>query len=233
MSDLILEFAGDRWQLRDPDQPKILPVSVDFLTRDVQRRLKEPKGSQLLFRAVNAPETKTILDATAGLGGDSLMLASWGFEVTACEQNEKIFRLLEDGVKRLTEAAINEHVELASVANNLKVLNIDAVKKMSEPSESVFDIIYLDPMYPDLKSSALPKKEMQLLRKLFANSQSQDDSDQETLKILELALKVAKKRVVLKRPPAAGKVLHPSHSFEGKAVRFDIYTVSGERVREA
>lgn len=213
---MILEFADGRWQLRDPEQPKILPVSVDFLARDVQRRMKEPKGGQLLFRAVNAPDVKTILDATAGLGGDSIQLASWGFEVIACERNEKVFKLLEDGAKRLQEAA-QANNELKTAAKNLKVFNSDAREKMQELKP---DVIYLDPMYPDLKSSALPKKEMQLLRKLFTDV----DPEKETLDLLDQALKSANKRVVIKRPPAAPVLYKPSHSLEGKAVRFDIYT---------
>ena len=207
MSELILEFVDDRWQLRDPDQPKVHPVCVDFLSTDVQRRMKEPKGGQLLYRAVQAPEVKTVLDATAGLGGDSIQLASWGFEVIACERNEKVFKLLEDGLRRFKDK---------NAGDSLKVFNIDARTKMKEVKP---DVVYLDPMYPDLKSSALPKKEMQLLRKLFGDI----DPENETTELLNEALKWAKLRVVLKRPPAAPQIGKPSHSLEGKAVRFDIY----------
>ncbi len=209
MSELVLEFKDNRWQLSDPEQPKILPVVVDFLASDVQRRMKEPKGGQLLYRAIHTPEVKTVLDATAGLGGDSVQLASWGFEVFACERNEKVFKLLEDGVRRLNEV---------SQFPNFKLFNVDAREKMKEVAP---DVIYLDPMYPDLKSSALPKKEMQLLRKLFTDV----DPEKETLSLLDQALRSAKKRVVLKRPPAAPILYKPSHSLEGKAVRFDIYVI--------
>lgn len=209
MSQLVLEFVDDRWQLKDPDQPKLHPISVDFLAKDIQRRLKEPKGSQLLYRAVNAPETKTVLDATAGLGSDSVLLAAWGFEVFACERNEKVFKLLEDGCRRLRE-------KNPDLADRLKVLNENSIEKMQVLKP---DVIYLDPMYPDLKSSALPKKEMQLLRKLF----EEVDPEKETLDLLNQAVKSAKKRVVLKRPPLAPVILKPLHSLEGKAVRFDIY----------
>lgn len=210
MSELVLEFVDDRWQIRDPDQPKVHPVYVDFFATDVQRRMKEPKGGQLLFRAVNASDAKTILDSTAGLGQDSILLASWGFEVVACERNEKVFKLLNDGVRRLREK---------STEFTLTVFNEDARKKMAELKP---DVVYLDPMYPDLKSSALPKKEMQLLRKLF----NEVDPEQETLELLDQALKFARKRVVLKRPPAAPILYKPSHSLEGKAVRFDIYVTN-------
>jgi 16S rRNA (guanine1516-N2)-methyltransferase len=210
---LILEFSEDRWQLRDPEQPKVHPVSVDFLASEFQRRLKEPKGSQLLFRAIG--QATSVFDATAGLGSDSFLLASWGFKVTACERNEMIFQLLSDGVERLKLAAVNDP-NLQKIFENINLINEDSLHALAKAD---VDVVYLDPMYPDLKGSALPKKEMQLLRKLFIGV----DPERETSEVLEAALKAAKKRVVLKRPPAAPEIKKPSHSLEGKAVRFDIY----------
>lgn len=222
---LVLEFIEDRWQLRDPEQPKVLPISVDFLSKEFQRRVKEPKGTQLLFRAIG--EASTVFDATAGLGSDSFLLASWGFKVTACERNEIIFKLLTDGFDRLKTAATRDET-LSHIVKNLNFINCDSKLYLTEAAtvsetetETEFDVVYLDPMYPDLKGTALPKKEMQLLRKLFVDV----DPENETKLILEAALKAAKKRVVLKRPPSAPEIKKPSHSLEGKAVRFDIYKI--------
>lgn len=215
MSDLLIEFIDGRWQLRDPEQPKIHPISVDFSDREFLKRLKEPKTRQLLFKAVNHANVKTVFDATAGLGSDSALIASWGFQVTACEQNEKVFKLLEDGLQRLKNSAI-ENPLFQTIAANLKLIHGNSIEQVQKQKP---EVIYLDPMYPDLKSSALPKKEMQLLRKLFLDV----DPKEETLKLLQTALDSATKRVVLKRPPAAEILLKPSHSLEGKAVRFDVY----------
>ena len=87
--------------------------------------------------------------------------------------------------------------------------------------ESCPDIIYLDPMYPEegRSKSALPKKEMQIFRRLLG-----DDHDTEAL--FELALSASRTRVVVKRPlsaPALGG--RATHSFEGKTARFDMYLV--------
>ncbi|HBO39366.1 MAG TPA: DNA polymerase I, partial [Pasteurellaceae bacterium] len=80
------------------------------------------------------------------------------------------------------------------------------------------DVVYLDPMYPHKQKSALVKKEMRVFQHLVGA-----DSDADEL--LEPALKMAKKRVVVKRPDYAeffaGK--EPHFSRETKNHRFDIY----------
>ena len=81
-------------------------------------------------------------------------------------------------------------------------------------------VIYLDPMFPQKKKSSLPRKEMVLFRSLVG-----DDTDSEEL--LQIALKTAKERVVVKRPLKSAPILkEPQHSFEGNSVRYDLYLVS-------
>jgi 16S rRNA (guanine1516-N2)-methyltransferase len=83
-------------------------------------------------------------------------------------------------------------------------------------------VIYLDPMYPEegRSESALPKKAMQMFRKLVG-----DDLD--ATAAFTVALKVARERVVVKRPghalPLGGR--EPTHRFEGKTARYDMYLV--------
>lgn len=84
------------------------------------------------------------------------------------------------------------------------------------------DVVYLDPMYPEegRSKSALPKKTMQMFRRLL-------DGDEDANELWEAAMKVALKRVVVKRPlhaPSLG-TKKPNHSFEGKTARFDLYLV--------
>ena len=75
-------------------------------------------------------------------------------------------------------------------------------------------------MYPHRKKSASVKKNMQILQKLLG----QDDDTQE---LLEVALKVAKKRVVVKRPKGAGNLtdIKPTYLVESKKTRYDIYII--------
>jgi 16S rRNA (guanine1516-N2)-methyltransferase len=81
------------------------------------------------------------------------------------------------------------------------------------------DVIYLDPMFPQRDKSAAVKKEMALFQLLLAAEP--DDSDE----LLAWALTRDVARVVVKRPLRAGTLggIEPSHTIEGKAVRYDVH----------
>ena len=82
------------------------------------------------------------------------------------------------------------------------------------------DVVYLDPMFPERTKHALVKKEMRLFRDVVG-----DDMDADAL--MELALEVARKRVVVKRPRKADSVAgrKPGYQLLGKSSRFDVYPV--------
>ena len=84
------------------------------------------------------------------------------------------------------------------------------------------EIIYIDPMHPIRKKSALVKKEMRLLRDIVG-----DDPDSGDL--IELALKRATKRVVLKWPLSADSIsglVSPTHQIIGKTTRYDVFMIN-------
>ena len=87
--------------------------------------------------------------------------------------------------------------------------------------EMDFDIIYLDPMFPERRKSAKVKKEMQYLQRLTNNLKIE--------RMFELALNSRAKRVVVKRPSSAEPLLaqKPHHSSQSKSMRFDVYLTSG------
>jgi 16S rRNA (guanine1516-N2)-methyltransferase len=221
ISDLKLEWIDHKLSLSDPDQPRLKPFSVDFLTSEFLRRLKEPLSKQLLIKAIGARSKKShsgfkVLDATAGLGTDSVLCAAAGFHVSAFERSPIVFQLLQDGVER----ALKAEVEWTS---RLQIQNEDSFKYMSaqvQTKKEPMDCVYMDPMYPEAKKAALPRKEMQILRKLL-----KFESDEVNLKLLEAALAYAGERVVCKRPPSAPFIggQKPHHSVSGKAVRYDVY----------
>jgi 16S rRNA (guanine1516-N2)-methyltransferase len=79
------------------------PVRVDFLTGKAKHRLNYGGGKgQLLAKAVgiNKRAGLKVLDATAGLGQDSFVLASLGCEVTLLERSPIVRALLIDGMQR-------------------------------------------------------------------------------------------------------------------------------------
>jgi 16S rRNA (guanine1516-N2)-methyltransferase len=87
------------------------------------------------------------------------------------------------------------------------------------------DAFYIDPMYPPRNSSALPKKDIQILRQLLVGDLKEDPVVRETnlRSLIELCLQKTKKRVVLKRPIWLEPIIEPKVSFEGKLVRYDVY----------
>ncbi len=102
---------------------------------------------------------------------------------------------------------------------DIKIYNIDSkdyLKKLD--IENYPDVIYFDPIFPEKTKTALSKKSSRLLKQVVG-----DDLD--SAEVFELALKKAKKRVVVKRPKHANTItaLKPDIVFEGKAVRFDVY----------
>ena len=92
---------------------------------------------------------------------------------------------------------------------------------MSHLSEKP-DIIYLDPMFPVSKKSALVKKEMQVLQALLGV----DDNGE---LLFFLAKQQAKKRVVVKRAKTAPFLADekPDQQYFGKSTRYDVYFKGG------
>lgn len=175
------------------------------------RRRIQGGRRQLLARAVGLHKDPAlhVLDATAGLGRDAITLAALGARVMLAERNETVYALLVDARER----ALRDPAT-AAAAGRTEIACADGRKLMDPPAR--FDVVYLDPMYPERGKAALAKKELQLLRELTGG-----DPDADAL----LACANARRRVVVKRPlsaPAlAGRA--PSLALRGTQARFDIY----------
>ncbi|MGK0500330.1 MAG: 16S rRNA (guanine1516-N2)-methyltransferase [Oceanicoccus sp.] len=191
------------------------PVRVDFLSGGAEHRRKQG-GGELLVKAVagNKQKPPTVLDATAGLGRDSFVLASNGYSVTMCERSPIIAALLEDGLRR---AQHSDDIELQDIISRMTLIKRDAVSHMGS-IESV-DAVLIDPMFPPSKKSALVKKEMQAFHSVVG---ADTDSD----RLMAAALAVVKYRLVVKRPKKAEHLAgkKPNFAVSGKSVRFDIYS---------
>ncbi len=152
----------------------------------------------------------TAIDATAGLGEDSLILAAAGFSVKLYEYNPVIAALLKDALRRAADIP-----ELKDAVDRMEVFEEDSLEVLPYLTERP-DVILLDPMFPARKKSALVKKKLQLLQKL-----ERPCADEAAL--LDAAIAAGPRRVIIKRPPKgpylAGR--KPSFSIRGKAVRFD------------
>ena len=233
------EGEESRLVLRDLQDSKKQPLYVDFTSGAVIHRLKHGLSKNQPFsRALGlkgGDEPLRVIDATAGLGVDAFFLAALGCHVRAVERSPIAFALLADGFRRLellldrgkfdegmfTQKAVDV---LRVVRSHLSFERGDAAHILAELTDASDqsqrpDVVYLDPMYPDegRSKSALPKKGMQIFHRLIG-----DDGDARD--IFDLALRCARKRVVVKRPLYAAPLLeNPTHIFEGKTARFDMY----------
>ncbi len=200
------------------------PIIVEFTGGAVDHRRKFGGGKgQMIAKAVGI---KTgcyphVLDATAGLGKDSFVLASLGCRVTMLERSPVVQALLDDGLERAHTFATNEDPELLSILRRMRLVKQDSHQYLSSLDAAQFpDVIYLDPMFPERQKSADVKKEMAAFHSVVGKDEDADS-------ILPLALTRVNYRVVVKRPRKASFLNSqaPSYQLEGKSSRFDIYTV--------
>lgn len=216
--DYVLVFTPNYLGLQKTSESKFAPFYIDFIGGKIQYRSQAANlRNELLARAMGqTPATHPrIVDVTAGLGRDSFILATLGFEITLLERSPIIYALLRDALNRarMIEA-------FAPIIARMQLIQSDAIHWLAQ--QTLFDrpdVIYLDPMFPIRKKSASVKKEMVILQELLGK-----DEDSETL--FRQALACAGKRVVVKRPRLAVNITEtdkPNFSLTGKSSRFDIY----------
>ena len=215
-----------------------------------------------------------LLDATAGMGEDSLLLAAAAFEVTMYEYDPVIAALLSDALRRAADvpqlaqivermrlvegdsiAAMREIVRQGSAEDHSGIRECaagmtmdntesqggseidrkdedgDADPKACAEGEYVEpelkltstrpDVILLDPMFPERSKSALIKKKFQLLQQLESPCGNESD-------LLEAAMAVKPRKIVIKRPLKGPYLagIKPSYSLSGKAIRYDCIQVT-------
>ena len=123
----------------------------DFYSQFLNRRATNVHR-EILLQAINLKSSSAqplmALDATAGLGRDSILFALAGFEVTMVERNPYLAVILNyllttfaKELPRLKMVYARSHEFLASVATQ-------------------YDVVYLDPMFMDNKH-AKSKKDLQ------------------------------------------------------------------------
>jgi 16S rRNA (guanine1516-N2)-methyltransferase len=205
--DLMVEFAAGRLQLRDTRQGAPGPVWADFESAAIETRREAGRGL-LLAKAVGVKKgvMPTVLDATAGLGRDAYTLAALGCEVTAAERSGVVAALLADAIDRSAGDPAVQRI----------ALHVGDAREIMETQQ--FEVVYLDPMFPERRKSAQVKKEMQYMQALLGKEDGAE--------LFEPALQCATRRVVVKRPIHAPRIAEtpaPTHVLKGKSVRFDVY----------
>ena len=215
---IYLLYQPDGLHIVSTTDRKPLDFHIDFGGGLYLRRQQTGGKDQGLAKAVGIKQNylPTVLDATAGFARDSFTLASLGCQVTLLERSPVLAVMLADAIER----ASYDH-QIAGTIERMQFHKTDALSYLNELTDNkqnAPDVIYLDPMFPERKKKAQVKKEMQILHQLLG-------SDDHTPYPLELALSLAKRRVVVKRPKQAEDLnnLEPSFRVVGKAGRYDIY----------
>jgi 16S rRNA (guanine1516-N2)-methyltransferase len=201
-----LHVTGAGLELRGPGRTR----GVGFDAAEFRRRLNQARGLAVV-RATGARAGLEVLDAMAGFGLDGLTLAAQGSDVTMVESNAVMAALLKDVCRRARD--------IVDVSARVTVVQADAGQMLS--SGAVWDVVYLDPMFPERNKQALPKLRMQLLRAVA------DPAPSETTlhELMQAALVCARERVVVKRRRTDAPVVGAAAdwSITTRSVRFDVY----------
>jgi 16S rRNA (guanine1516-N2)-methyltransferase len=216
-------------------------ISVAPNWAKLQRRIVSAgRKSELLLQAAKLTADKRALDATAGFGHDSLILASTGAQVTMLEQQPLLaLLLLVEQQKMASESNWQKLMARLTIINS----TAEAYLASSDAQAANYDTIYLDPMFPDdsydnskTGKGAKVGKNMQALHGLVAPPTSEAE-----IKLFELAqtaitnsakqesaetgIDNSSRRLIVKRPISAphlaGQV--PDESWQNEVVRFDGY----------
>ncbi|MBG2801890.1 MULTISPECIES: 16S rRNA (guanine(1516)-N(2))-methyltransferase RsmJ [Enterobacterales] len=213
---MALVLTPTHLELRKQDEPKLGGIYVDFVEGTMAHRRKFGGGrGEAVAKAVGIKKDylPDVVDATAGLGRDAFVLASIGCKVRMVERHPVVAALLEDGLKRAyLDPDIGEWMQ-----ERMTLIHASSAQALTEITPAP-DVVYLDPMYPHKAKSALVKKEMRVFQSLVG-------ADEDADALLEPAITLAKKRVVVKRPDYAEPLNNqPAHAnVTTKNHRFDIY----------
>ncbi len=224
-TDFLLVVTACGVELRSTASDLTGPVRFDFVGGRQGYRNRHGGGiGQPLARAVGLRFGRVIsvLDATAGQGRDAFVLASLGCSLTLIERSPVVAALLHDAIHRATLDPSS-----AGAAARMDLHFTDSMSYLSRLGrEQRPDVVYLDPMYPHRRKSALVKKEMRILRRLVGD-------DQDAPALLAAARVSAAHRVVVKRPAGSPWLggEQPSMEISLPNTRYDVYVVKGFATR--
>lgn len=207
---------------------------------------------ELLVKAtkVKGREKLRVIDATAGMGEDSLLLAAAGCEVTLYEQDPVIAALLQDTMRRaLEEAALHEIVmrmqlvegdsighlrklgEAATGSNVQCGMEGEDAHHGSSTHETLdatangSDIALKRPDVIYLDPMFPERQKSGLVKKKFQLIHYLEAPAENEEALMQAAIAARPFKIVVKRPAKGPYLagLKPSYSLDGKAIRYDCY----------
>lgn len=201
LTDGKLEMSGDFSSMLSRLKPNNL--NGEMLVKAA--KIKNPDSGRQYFA----------IDATAGMGEDSLLLAAIGYNVTLFEKDPVIAALLRDSLKRASHNS-----DLSEIVSRMVLVEGDSIEAMSNLDFKP-DLILLDPMFPTREKSGLIKKKFQLLQQL-----ERPCDDEESL--FSAAKNAHPSKIVVKRPGKGPNLagVKPSYTINGNSIRYDVYVLS-------
>ena len=189
----------------------LTPLEIDIQKGALGWRLARPQHETHLKKAIGKTERSLrILDATAGLLGDSMIMLALGHSVTAYEQSKILYTMLNNEMTQLAETDSN--------LLNFRLINSNVCE--ANFNEKSFDIIYFDPMYPEDKASSARRSDLKKINSILEIEGLASDSES-TFTYLR---SIPKTKLIVKRPLKVdafeGSI---NYQITGKSVRFDIY----------
>ncbi|MAZ48094.1 MAG: hypothetical protein CME65_06005 [Halobacteriovoraceae bacterium] len=182
-------------------------IGIDWsktLERHMRTFYKRSPYQENLARALGIKKDQDrdlkVLDATAGLMSDSLMMLALGLRnLTLCERHPLLQVLVINTLKQ------------SDKLSRLKFFPQDALELNQQ-----FDVIFFDPMYQETNKRSASKKQMVFMREVVGTD---EDADK-----IALNLRGICRRLVIKRSQKASPLLGtPNHQVKGKSTDYDIY----------
>ena len=196
----------------------------------LQRRVvRAGRKSELLLQAAKINEHSRVLDATAGFGHDSLILASTGAQVQMLEAAPIMALLLLAEQQRM-----RQYPNWQKLMARLAICHTTLQDYASTTTTPHFDVVYLDPMFPedsyqDRKKGkgAKVNKGMQALHELVAPPSQREEQTLFTFAQQLCQTNTGSARVIIKRPSDAPLFADEAsdESWRNDALRFDGYFV--------
>ena len=163
--DYLLAYRDSRLILQNTGDAQTGELCVDFSDAKLNYRANSSIRNQNIAKAlgIKGSQRPAVLDATAGLGKDAFLMASLGCEVSLLERSSLVHSLLADGLNRTGYYG----EEIASILARMS-LHFGDLREFAADSKQ-FDVVYLDPMFPERRKSAKVKKDMALLQQLLGH----------------------------------------------------------------
>lgn len=193
-----------------------LSLMADFSALK-NRILPHKLGGEMLIKAAKQ-DGGLAIDATAGLGEDSFLLAAAGFKVLMIEKNPVIAELLRDALER----GLKDE-DLFPIVSRMSLMEGDSKEILKDrgtaPLPGRPSLIYLDPMFPGRTKSGLIKKKFQLLQQLELPEENPEE-------LFFSARSANPAKIIVKRPAKEAPItnsIKPTYTIPGNVIRYDCY----------